>query len=112
VNYLHVAQLENLILRARLEGNASQKRTGTSISAAWRAALAEGVIEIQNPPWNDAWQGTIELHRELEAPVPQPSTLLHLASARLTSATHYLSLDRATRRLAERLGFQVLPEIL
>jgi hypothetical protein len=112
VNYLHVVQLENLLARAQLEGNQAQKRTGSSIAALWRARMAEGVIAIENPPWDDAWRAAIGFHREVIAPVPQPSSLLHLAAAGLAHATHYLSLDGATRQLARRLGFDVLPEIL
>src|SRR5437867_2460904 len=83
VNYLHVAQLENLFTRAQLEGNQAQKRSGSSIAALWRARLAEGVIAIENPSWDDAWRAAIGFHRELVAPVPQPSSLLHLAAAGL-----------------------------
>ena len=88
VNYLHVAQLENLFARLQLEGNPAQKRTGSSITALWRARLAEGVFAIDNPPWDDAWRMTIGFHRDVVSPVPQPSHLLHIAAARLAGATH------------------------
>src|SRR5437867_7427640 len=91
VNYLHVSQLENLLTRAQLQGNQAQQRLGASMAALWRARLAEGIIAIENPPWDDAWRAAIGFHRELVAPVPQPSSLLHLAAAGLARATHYLS---------------------
>jgi hypothetical protein len=112
VNYLHVAQLENLLSRLQLEGNPTQRRIGSSIAALWRARSAEGVFVVENPPWDDAWRLTIGFHRDLVSPVPQPSHLLHLAAAQLASATHYLSLHPPGRHLAQKLGFRVLPEAL
>jgi len=112
VNYLHVTQLENLLVRLQLEGNESQKRVGTSIAAQWRARLAEGIFAIENPPWDDAWRLVIGYHRDLVSPVPQPSHLLHLSAARLAGASHYLSLHGPARHFARRLGFHLLPEKL
>ena len=112
VNYLHVAQLENLFARLQLEGNSAQRRAGTSIAGLWRARLAEGVFILENPIWSDAWRRVIGLHRELAPPVPQPSHLLHLAAAQLAGASHYLSLHPPVRRLAKKLGFGILPENL
>ena len=109
VNYLHVAQLENLFARLQLEGNSAQKRTGVSIVAFWHARLAEGIFSIENPVWDDAWRVVIDLHRDLVRPVPQPSHLLHLAAAQLTGASHYLSFHPPVRRLAKKLGLHVLP---
>ena len=112
VNYLHVAQMENLLVRLQLEGSPAQRRTGTSIAALWRARLAEAVFVVENPPWDDAWRLTIGFHRDLVSPVPQPSHLLHLAAAQLTGASHYLSLHSPARRVAQKLGFQLLPDTL
>jgi hypothetical protein len=112
VNYLHLTQLENLFVRLQLEGTAAQQRTGLAVAALWRARLAEGIFAVENPPWDDVWRVTIGLHRELVAPVPQPSHLLHLSAAQLTSATHYFSLHAPTRQLAKQLGLSVLPDKL
>jgi hypothetical protein len=112
VNYLHFAQLENLFVRLQLEGNAAQQRAGLAVAALWRARLSEGIFAVENPPWDDAWRVTIGLHRELVAPVPQPSHLLHISAAQLTGATHYFSLHPPIRQLAKQLGLAVLPEKL
>jgi hypothetical protein len=112
VNYLHLTQLENLFTRLQLEGNSAQRRIGISMTAAWRAGLAEGIFATDNPPWDDAWRVAIGFHRDIVSPVPQPSQLLHLAAARLSNATHYLCLHPPARQLAKQLGLHVLPETL
>jgi hypothetical protein len=112
INYLHLTQLENLFARLQLEGHTAQKRSGASIAALWRARLAEGIFVIENPPWDDVWRITMGLHRELIAPVPQPSHLIHLAAAQLSNSSHYFSLHNSGRELARRVGLSVLPEKL
>jgi len=112
VNYLHLAQIENLFARLQLEGNPAQMRAGGSMAALWKARLAEGVFAIDNPPWDDAWRLAIGFHRDLVSPVPQPSHLLHLAAARVGGASHYLSLHSPARQFAQGLGFKLLPEKL
>ena len=110
INYLHVAQVENLLSRLQLEGNAAQKRAGTGIAALWRARLAEGVFAIDNPTWDDAWRIAIGFHRDLITPIPQPSHLLHLAAAQLSGATHFVSLHPPSRQFATKLGLVVVPQ--
>src|SRR3954468_682780 len=103
VNYLHTAQLENLLTRLQLEGNSVQKETGVGIAALWRGHLAEGIFALENPSWEDAWRMTIGMHRDIVSPVPQPSHLLHLACAKLSQATHYLSLHPASRQVSKQM---------
>lgn len=109
VNYLHVLQIQNLLVRARLEGNPRQKQLAADGERLWKTYLDETVFAVRNADWEAGCRLALNLTANALAPVPPPTILLHAALANAVGATHLLSFDPRSRQAALTLGLRVLP---
>jgi hypothetical protein len=112
LNLLHQLQAENLIARLLSAAEPGRQNAGAKAGRLWQRYTAEGVFQITEPDWQDAFRLAIAWTRRYTTEPPAPLLVLHPALALLGAATHFGSFDPRSRKLAKAAGLKVLPSKL
>lgn len=116
---LHLAALQYLNVENRLlrqiesaEANAREKAVAALALQRFRSYLSEEVFQLMPLDYDVAIHLAGQWQRHLAGGAPPLLLLLWPALAAASGATHFLSFDPRTRRLARDAGLALLPESL
>ena len=112
INFLHQAQVENLLIRFQKDANPALQANGNEGLRLWNHYLSEGVFSLISVDWESAFRNTITWTRVHPAAPPSPWLFLHPALAVTAGATHFCSFDPRSRGIARSHGLKLLPASL
>ncbi len=112
LNFLHQLQAENLLVNFQKSGQPERQALGNEGFQMWRNYLAEGVFQMVPTDWDSSFRVALTWNQQaVEAP-PSPLLILHPALAAAVGASHFLSFDPRSRKMAKAAGIKLLPEAL
>jgi hypothetical protein len=112
VNLLHELQVQSFLSQAAGSGDRERANFARSSQKLWHWYKEEGFFRFDDLDWSTALHASISWIAKNSQPAPAPLLILHPILALIAGASHFLSFDPRSRKVAKEIGLKVLPERL